>query len=200
MGNDLLSGFNGRHTSVLRLRLSHRVAASNGACGSQSAQEFVQQRNGREFAVLFAIVPDHAPSQGLYMTMHMHQTDFPSEGLDDFHAPGDGLFAIASIHHGKDQSIEVRLRGFSEHRITDVPKQFGARGVPRGKMASTRLTVRWLWKTLNPVSLAISLAMVNLPTAGGPYSRISFMMPRPTECRCSLTDITLNLRFSYSRF
>jgi hypothetical protein len=32
------------------------------------------------------------------------------------------------------------------------------------------------------------LAMVNLPTAGGPYSRMSFMVHRPTECRCNLTS------------
>jgi hypothetical protein len=72
MDNDLLSGFNG--TPYVRVE----TQAVPPGCGlkwrlwCQIAQEFVQQGNGRDFAVLFAIVPDHALSQGLYMTMHMH--------------------------------------------------------------------------------------------------------------------------------
>src|SRR5713101_1128749 len=92
------------------------------------AQCFVQQLNRRYFAVLFAIFPNHALSQGLCMTMHMHKTDFPSAWLDDFNTSCDKLFAIASIHRGKDQAIEVRLRGCSEHRIPEVPHQFAIRG------------------------------------------------------------------------
>src|SRR5262245_19421395 len=63
-------------------------------------------------------------------------------------------------------------------------------GVPRGKIASTKSEVRCAWKSLNPVSWAISLAMVNLPTAGGQYSRISLMMHCPTNCRCSRDIMT----------
>src|SRR5713226_3826744 len=47
---------------------------------------------------------------------------------------------------------------------------------PGAKTAVTRLTVKWLWKSLKPVSAANSLPTVSLPTPGGPYkttSRIS---------------------------
>jgi hypothetical protein len=104
MGNDLLSSFNG--TQYVRVETQ---AVPPGRClkwrlWRQIAQEFVQQRNGRDFAVLFAIFPDHALSQGLYMTMHMHKTEFPAEGLDDFHTSCDGLFAIASIQAQTQQA------------------------------------------------------------------------------------------------
>src|SRR5882724_541790 len=128
MHNDLLSGFNG--TPYVRVE----TQAVPLGCGLKwglwlpMAQGFVQQLNRRDFAVLFSIFPDHALSQGLCMTIQMYQTDFPPEPLDDFNTPGNEWFLIASIHHGKDQSIDVRSRGFSEHRITDVPQQFAIRG------------------------------------------------------------------------
>src|SRR5262249_40169880 len=129
MGNDLLRGFNG--TQDVRVETQ---AVPQGAClkeplGLPLAQGCVQQLHRRDFAVLCAIFPDYALSQSLCLTMHMHKTDFPAEGLDDFHTSCDELFSIsASIHCGKDQAIEVRLRGCSEHRIPEVPHQCAKRG------------------------------------------------------------------------
>src|SRR2546426_6671217 len=128
MGNDLVSGFNG--TQDVRVETQ---AFPQGSCLKERlwlplAQCFVQQRNRRYFAVLLAIFPDNALSQGLCMTMHMYKTDFPAEWRDDFTTSCDKLFAIASIHRGKDHAIEVRLRGCSEHRIPEVPHQLAIGG------------------------------------------------------------------------
>jgi hypothetical protein len=128
MRNDLLRGFNG--TQDVRVE----TQAVPLGCGRKwrlrlpMAQEFVQELNRRDFAVLFAIFPDHTLSYGLYMTIHVHKTDGPPEPLDDCNTSGDAWFLIASIHHGKEQSIDVRSRGFSEHRIPDVPQQLTIRG------------------------------------------------------------------------
>src|SRR5262245_38580205 len=104
MGNDLLRGFNG--TQDVR---AEAQAVPQGSClkerlgGLPMAQCCVQQLNRRDFAVLCAIFPDHALSQGLCLTTHMHKTDFPSAWLDDFHTSCDALFSmVASIHRGKD--------------------------------------------------------------------------------------------------
>ena len=102
MGNDLLRGFNG--TQDVRVETQ---AVPQGACLKERlwlpmAQGFVQQLNRRYFTVLFAIFPDHALSQGLCLTMHMHKTDFPAAWLDDFNTSCDELFSIASIPRGKD--------------------------------------------------------------------------------------------------
>ena len=103
MGNDLLRSFNG--TQDVRVETQ---AVPQGAClkerlGLPMAQCCVQQLHRRDFAVLCALFPDHALSQGLCLTMHMHKTDFPAEGLDDFHTSCDALFSmVASIYRGKD--------------------------------------------------------------------------------------------------
>src|SRR5262249_40348669 len=103
MGNDLLRGFHG--TQDVRVETQ---AVPQGACfkeplGLPVAQCCVQQLHRCDFAVLFAIFPDHTLAQGLCLTMDMYKTDFPSEGLDDFHTSCDKLFSItASIHRGKD--------------------------------------------------------------------------------------------------
>jgi hypothetical protein len=150
MGNDLLSGFNGTPSVRVETQTVPPGCGLKWRLWLQIGQEFVQQRDRRDFAVLFAIFPDHALSQGLYMTMHMHHTDFPAEWLDDFHTPGDERFAMASIHHGKDQSIEVRLRGCSEYRITDIPQQFGARGCASWKNGLNQVRSQVRMEDLQP--------------------------------------------------
>jgi hypothetical protein len=78
MSTDLLSGFN--RTPYVRVE----TEAFPPACRLKERlrlpipQYFVQQLNGRYFAILFAIFPDHALSQGLGVTIQMHKTDFPS--------------------------------------------------------------------------------------------------------------------------
>ena len=78
MSNDLLSGFN--RTQYVRVE----TEAFPQGCGLKERlwlpipQCFVQQLNGRYFAILFSIFPDNALSQGLCMTIQMHKTDFPS--------------------------------------------------------------------------------------------------------------------------
>jgi hypothetical protein len=128
MGNDLLRGFNG--TQDVRVETQAVPLGCGLKCRLRlpMAQEFVQELNRRYFAVLFAIFPDHTLSHGLCTTIHMHKTDCPPKPLDDCNTPGDAWFLIASIHHGKEQSIDVRARGFSEHRIPDVPQQLTIRG------------------------------------------------------------------------
>jgi hypothetical protein len=128
MGHDLLRGFHGTQDVRVETQAVPLGCGLKWTLQLPTAQEFVQELNRRDFAVLFAIVPDHALSHRLCLTRHMHKTDVPPEPLDDFHTPGDAWFLIASIHHGKEQAIDARSRGFSEHRIPEVPQQLTIRG------------------------------------------------------------------------
>jgi hypothetical protein len=89
--------------------------------------------------VLPAICPAHTLAQGLCLTIHLHQTDFPAERLHDFRTPGNIRFLITSIHHGKEHAIEVRVRGGSEHRIPEVPQQATIGGSASGKYGSSHV-------------------------------------------------------------
>lgn len=69
MGNDLLRGFHGTQDVRVETQAVPQGACLNERLGLQSAQELVQQLHRRDFAVLCALFPDHALSQGLCLTI-----------------------------------------------------------------------------------------------------------------------------------
>jgi hypothetical protein len=127
-GNDLVCGFNGTQDVRIETQAVPLGGGLKWRLRLPMAQECVQERNRRDFAVLCAVFPAHALSHGLCLTVNMHKTDCPPELFDACNTPGDVVFLIASIHHGKEQSIEVRSRSFSDYRIPDVPQQLTIRG------------------------------------------------------------------------
>jgi len=52
-------------------------------------------------------------------------------------------------------------------------------GEPKGKMAISRSTSRWLWKSVIPVSEDSSLPTVYFPAAGGPWRKMTRVTGAP---------------------
>ena len=62
MGNDLLSGFNGTQDVCIETEVVPQGCSLKERLWLPTPQCFVQQLNGRYFAILFAIFPEHALS------------------------------------------------------------------------------------------------------------------------------------------